>query len=135
MKRSVPARPSDLTQVPQVPADRQADTKLNTAVSRVLSIGLLAAMVLLLAGVVLALARPDMPLPRRTLISGIPRALAAFEPGGFFELGLLVLVATPVARVVALGVGFARRRAWLFCGFSVFVLAVLVLSLFLGLSD
>jgi uncharacterized membrane protein len=113
--------------------DRQTETGLNTSISRVLAIGLLAAVVLLLVGVVLALARPDLPLVRKTSIADLPRALASFEPGGFFDLGLFVLVATPVARVVALGLGFARRRSWVFCCFSLIVLAVHGLSAFLGL--
>lgn len=107
---------------------------MNRAVSRMLSIGLLLTVVLLLAGVVVMLVRPDLPLLHEASIADMPRALAALEPGGFFELGLLVLVATPVARVVALGVGFTRRREWMFVGFSAFVLAVLVLGAILGLS-
>jgi uncharacterized membrane protein len=82
---------------------------------------------------VVMLVRPDLPLPHEASIADMPRALAAIEPGGFFELGLLVLVATPVARVVALGVGFARRREWLFVSFSAVVLTVLVLGAILGL--
>jgi uncharacterized membrane protein len=106
---------------------------MNRFVSRMLSTGLLAAVVLLLAGVVVMLVRPDLPLLHEASIADMPRALAAIEPGGFFELGLLVLVATPVARVVALGVGFARCREWLFVSFSAVVLTVLVLGAILGL--
>jgi len=60
--------------------------------------------------------------------------LRAFEPGGFFELGLLVLLATPAARVVALCAAYLRRRQWLFSGISLFVLAILILSGYLGLA-
>jgi uncharacterized membrane protein len=59
--------------------------------------------------------------------------VGALEPGGFFDLGLLLLLATPAARVVALFVGFARRRSWLFAGCSAVVLVALALSAFLGL--
>ena len=130
MKRIMPARFSDSTPAGE---ERPDETRLNVAISRVLAIGLLVAVALLLVGVILTLARPGLSFAHKTLISDMPRAVAAFEPGGFFELGLLVLVATPVARVVALGIGFARRRAWMFCGFSVLVLTVLALSAFLGL--
>ncbi len=111
--------------------DRSA---VNRAVSRILSVGLLAAVALLLIGVVVALVRPDLPLRHEMSIADLPRALAAFEPDGFFQLGLLALVATPVARVVVLGVGYARRREWMFVGISVLVLAVLALSMLWGLS-
>lgn len=107
---------------------------MNRFVSRMLSTGLLVAVVLLLAGAVVMLVRPDLPLLHEASIADMPRALAALEPGGFFELGLVVLVATPVARVIALGVGFARRREWMFVSFSAVVLALLALGALLGLK-
>lgn len=108
-------------------------TRLNHTISRVLLIGLIAAILLLLAGAVLTIARPGLEPVRETRISDIPGAVGALEPGGFFDLGLLLLLATPIARVVALLIGFARRRMWLFSGFSAVVLAALALSIFLGL--
>ena len=107
---------------------------MNRFVSRMLSIGLLVSVALLLTGVVVALVRPDLPSLHEVSIADMPRALAALEPGGFFELGLLALVATPVARVFALGVGFARHRQWMFVSFSAVVLAVLALGAILGLK-
>ena len=108
-------------------------TGLNATVARVLLIGLLVAITLLIVGVILVLVRPGLPLLRETSIQDMPRSLAAFQPDGFFTLGLLALVATPVARVVVLGVAFARRRQWMFCSFSIFVLLMLGLSAFFGL--
>jgi uncharacterized membrane protein len=107
--------------------------KLNLTVSRVLACGLASAIVLLLTGSVLAFSGCGPSVPSATSISDIPRALGALEPGGFLDLGLLVLLATPVARVIALVIGFARRRSWMFCSLSVFVLAILALSAYLGL--
>jgi uncharacterized membrane protein len=66
-------------------------------------------------------------------ITGLPRLLAAGDPTGFLDLGLLVLLATPFARAVALGVSFVRRRQWLFSGLAAVVIAILVLSGLLGL--
>ena len=108
-------------------------TRLNLLIARVLTAGLVAAVILLVAGVILTLARPDLAAVHQTSVPDIPRAVAALEPGGFFSLGLLVLLATPVARVIALLVGFARRRMWMFSGFSLIVLAGLALSAVFGL--
>jgi uncharacterized membrane protein len=102
-------------------------------VSRVLATGLVLSVVLLLTGAIMVLAGRGPSPPAKTSLADLPRALAALEPGGFLNLGLVVLLATPVARVVALVVSFARRRAWLFCGISCFVLALLALSAYLGL--
>ncbi len=111
----------------------RSETRLNATVSRVLVAGLAVAIALLLVGVILTVARPGLTPVHRTAILDMPRALGALEPGGFFDLGLLLLLATPAARVVALSVGFARRRSWLFTGFGVVVLAALALSAFFGL--
>jgi uncharacterized membrane protein len=112
---------------------RPRETRLNLLIARVLVIGLLAAVALLALGAVLTLARPDLSVPRVTSIADMPRAVAALEPGGFFDLGLLVLLVTPVAGVTTIGIGFARRGSRWLCGLSAFVLAVLALSVFLGL--
>jgi uncharacterized membrane protein len=118
----------------QLGEQQRREARLNVTISRVLAVGLAAAMFLLVVGVILTLVRQGTVIPRKTSIHGIPGALRAFEPGGFFELGLLVLLATPAARVVALCVAYLRRRQWLFSGISLFVLAILILSGYLGLA-
>jgi uncharacterized membrane protein len=107
--------------------------RLDHAVSRLLLVGLSLAILLMVAGAVLAGAGVDTPVGHESSISDLPRALAGLEPGSFFDLGLLVLLATPIVRMVALLVGFARQRAWLFSGISLAVLVLLALSAFLGL--
>jgi len=44
-------------------------------------------------------------------------------------LGLLFLIATPIARVVFSIVGFMRQREWLYVGVTATVLALLAYSL------
>ncbi len=106
---------------------------LNLIISRVLLGGLALSVVLLLTGVVMVVAGRGPSPAGSTSVADIPRAIAALEPGGFLDLGLVVLLATPVARVIALAVGFARRKAWGFCAMSALVLAMLALSAYLGL--
>ena len=87
----------------------------------------------MLAGAVLTAARPGLTAIHETSVADIPRALAHLEPSGFFDLGLLLLLATPVARVIALLFGFARERKWLLSSFSLIVLVALAFSAYLGL--
>ncbi len=101
--------------------------------SRLLMAGLMLAVVILVAGAGLAVAGVGGEVTRGSSLSALPRALAAGEPWGFFILGLLVLVATPIARVFFLLMWFARRRSWCFFGISAIVLVVLGLSVVLGL--
>jgi uncharacterized membrane protein len=122
----------------QVPAawreEHREELRLSSAISRVLIVGLLVAMTLLVVGVILTLARPGIGVRHATALRDLPAQLGALEPGGFYQLGLLVLLATPFARVVALGIAFARRRRWLFAGISLVVTAMLILGAVLGLS-
>lgn len=47
--------------------------------------------------------------------------------------GILLLMFTPVARVVVLTLGLLYQRDWIFAGISFFVLAVLASGIWLGL--
>jgi len=60
---------------------------------------------------------------------GIVRVALAFRGRGIIQLGLLMLIATPVARVAFSVFAFAAERDWLYVGFATFVLIVLLYSL------
>ena len=63
-------------------------------------------------------------------VSGIFRGLARFSGSAIIQLGLLLLIATPVARVVFSAVAFLRERDYLYVALTLTVLAVLCYSLF-----
>jgi uncharacterized membrane protein len=107
--------------------------RTDRALSRILLAGLLLAVLLMVIGAVLAAAGVNGPVSRQSVLADLPHALASLEPWGFFILGLLVLLATPIARVAALLVAFAWHRSWRFCGICLVVLAILALSIYLGL--
>jgi uncharacterized membrane protein len=56
----------------------------------------------------------------------------ALDPLAVVSLGLLVLIMTPVARVVIAIGGFAAEKDWKYAAFSGLVLAILVASFVLG---
>jgi uncharacterized membrane protein len=60
---------------------------------------------------------------------GIAREALALHGRGIIQLGLLFLIATPVARVAFAAFAFAIERDWLYVGISTFVLLVLLYSL------
>jgi len=91
--------------------------------------------ILLIVGLIVTLAHGH-PQP-----VGTPPSLAAvlhhaLEGNGVavMRLGLLILMATPVARVAILAVGWAAAKNWRFALACLVVLALLGLSLALGLS-
>lgn len=62
-------------------------------------------------------------------ISGIVTYAFSFHGRGIIQLGLLFLIATPVARVAFSTVAFAAQRDWLYVAITSIVLGVLVFSL------
>jgi uncharacterized membrane protein len=69
------------------------------------------------------------PADLRTL-TGILNDVQSLRGRGIVQLGLLVLIATPVARVAFLAYAFARQRDWLYTAVALIVLALLAFSLF-----
>ena len=64
-------------------------------------------------------------------ISGVIQSVISGRGQGIIQLGLLLLIATPIARVAFSVVGFAIERDRLYVAFTLLVLAILLYS-FLG---
>lgn len=62
-------------------------------------------------------------------IAGIVSAARRLDARGVIQLGLLLLIATPIARVLFALIGFARQKNWMYVGVSAIVLALLAYSL------
>lgn len=60
---------------------------------------------------------------------GIVRAVMGLQGRGIIQLGLVLLIATPVARVAFAAFVFAVEQDWLYVGISSFVFIVLLYSL------
>lgn len=78
---------------------------------------------------------PGSPLARvveGTLSAGLLLSLVLMVAGlflahdGLMRAGVVILMFTPVTRVVVVTLGLLRERDWLFAGISGFVLAVLL---------
>jgi uncharacterized membrane protein len=62
-------------------------------------------------------------------VEGVVRSTFMLSGRGIIQFGLLVLIATPVMRVMVSLASFARQREWLYVGFTALVLALLLFSL------
>jgi len=62
-------------------------------------------------------------------VAGIWRAARHLRPRGLIQLGLLILIATPIARVVFAAIAFARQRDWLYTAVASIVLTALLFGL------
>ena len=66
--------------------------------------------------------------------AAVLRAAWVGKPYAIIGLGMLLLIATPVVRVALSVAFFLAQRDWLYTGITVFVLAVLLLSLIVGVG-
>jgi uncharacterized membrane protein len=64
--------------------------------------------------------------------AGVIREAFTSRPTGIIELGLLLLILTPIARVVFSVIAFARERDLMYVTMTLVVLAVLLYSLLWG---
>jgi uncharacterized membrane protein len=62
-------------------------------------------------------------------VGGVVAGVARGDSASIIQLGVLLLIATPVARVFISVIGFARERDWLYVGCSLIVLGLLLYSL------
>ncbi len=121
--------------------DRQTrmDRRLEAVIGHTLRIGVVTAAVFVFAGGMFyltenALAPVDYhtfhPAAKNTLdLSGIIRNALALSSLGIIQFGLLVLIATPVVRVVFSVIAFAAERDVVYVIVTLMVLAVLLYSL------
>jgi len=113
-------------------------TRFRLLVSAVLIVGVLISAVLMTVGFIASLAvgweGSLRGLPATTLpasdFSDVGTSLRELRPIAFAQAGLLVLIATPVVRVMASVVAFVLERDRLYAAITIVVLAILLVSLF-----
>jgi uncharacterized membrane protein len=124
------------------PTVLRADRRMDEIMGIVLRTGVILAAAIVLLGGVVYLARHPGPVrdyrvfqgepPEFKTVSGIVREAAAFRGRGLIQLGLLVLIATPIARVAFSLFAFLWQRDWTYVVVTVIVLGLLVYSLLGG---
>jgi uncharacterized membrane protein len=118
------------------------DKQLESAIANMLRFGVIIAAVVVVVGGLIYLrnpliARPDYshfhaaPTTLRT-IAGVLHGVSRLDARSVIQLGILLLIATPVTRVIFCIVGFSRQGDRLYIGVSTTVLIILTYSLFRG---
>jgi uncharacterized membrane protein len=116
------------------------DQKMDATMGILLRSGVISAAAMVLVGGILFLMRHKTPVTDYHIFSGEPTDLRtisgifadvrAFRARGLIQLGLLVLIATPVARVVFSLLAFMYQKDWKYVVFTAIVLGLLLYSLF-----
>jgi len=115
------------------------DLRLEIIIGTLLRTGvMLAAAVVMLGGIVYLAHHGHEPVAYSVFrgepdalrsVGGIVYGALRLSGRAIIQLGLLILIATPVARVAFSAVGFAIERDYLYVAITLFVLAVLLYSL------
>jgi uncharacterized membrane protein len=122
--------------------DLRQDQRMDQIMAILLRSGVLLAASLVFIGGVVYLSRHDLPTINYRVfqgepqelrtVSGILREAGRFHGRGLIQLGLLLLIATPVARVLFSVVAFIYEKDWTYVAITMIVLALLCYSLFGG---
>ena len=129
---------------PELPLESQtdADRQVDLVIGRLLQIGVLAAAAIVALGAILFLAQhgtrraefsafvPGPPTLRT--VGGILRGALAFDSAAIVQLGLVLLIMTPIARVLFTLVAFIIQRDRLYILITSVVLALLLYGLIAG---
>jgi len=117
----------------------QTDKRMDQLMGLLLRSGVILAASIVLAGGVVYLARHPFPPINYHVFQGEPQNLRtvsgvfseakAFHGRGLIQLGLLVLIATPIARVTFSVFAFFYERDWKYVVFTLIVLGLLLYSL------
>ncbi len=119
-----------------------SDEQVEKIVGSLLRSGVITAGTVVLAGGIIYLIRHGANLPDYSVFQGVPpefcsvggiiRAVFTLRSRGLIQLGLLLLIATPVTRVTFSIFAFALQRDRIYIAITIIVLGVLIYSLAAG---
>ena len=119
---------------------RWTDKKLDTIIGNLLGTGVLISALIVFCGGIIFLTYHGRSYPNYRVFQAEPPSLRSIPAilryafqlhgAGIIQLGLLMLIATPVARVVFSIFGFTAERDRMYVIFTLIVLAILLFSLF-----
>lgn len=118
----------------------RTDQQVEVIMGNLLRVGVVLSALVVAIGAAIYLARHGTSQPAYQVFQGEPADLRSvtgivhdsftLQGRGVIQLGLLLLVATPIARVVFSWLTFLRQRDWLYVTVTLVVLAALGYSLF-----
>jgi uncharacterized membrane protein len=118
------------------------DKRMDEIIGRLLQVGVILSAVFVLSGGAVYLARHPEPVMDYRVFQGEPEDLRtvpgifhealAVRGRGLIQLGLLILIATPIARVAFSVLAFLYQRDWTYVVVTLIVLGLLVYSVLGG---
>ena len=124
------------------PKVKNSDEQLDLIIGRLLRYGVFVSVGVVLIGALMYFLKHGAEIPDYTKFKPAPASLSHvtgivgqalhFTANGVIQFGILLLIATPIARVVFSVFAFLRQRDYLYTVITSIVLLILLFSLFLG---
>ena len=130
--RAFPAELATAGIEPEEEPEILARRDLNQVIHSMLTVGLVTTTVVLLLGFALSIIYRQPLAEKASGFSEILPGLRRGDPESFLDLGLLLLIATPILRVIGSLIEFISKRNWRYTYITSLVLLVLALSMMLG---
>jgi len=121
----------------------QQDKNIEIIMSNLLRVGVILAASFVLLGGILYLIHNGYSLPNYKTFKGEPSSLKnipeifknlfSFNTGAIIQFGLILLIATPVARVTFSVFAFLYEKDYMYIVFTLIVLSILLYSFFAGM--
>src|SRR5689334_8343039 len=111
--------------------------RINNLISRVLQVGVIASSTVIIIGLLLFLFQPDALKSQRLedfphTLDQFASAIAHLQPLAIIMLGLIILIATPILRVVFSILAFFLEHDYRYVIITCIVLALLIFGMLLG---
>ena len=118
------------------------DTDIQTLIGQVLRGGMIVSMSIVFLGGIFFIYRHGHSVPDYKVFKGVPpflqtpgsliNAALIFKGQAIIQLGIILLIATPILRVICSTIGFALEKDYLYVGISLLVLLIIFASMMSG---
>jgi uncharacterized membrane protein len=117
------------------------DTDMQVVIGWVLRIGVITSIAIVFLGGILYLYRHGNSMPNYTKFTGVPdfvkvdgiiNGILNFKGQSIIQAGVILLIATPILRIVFSAIGFVLEKDYLYVGISLLVLLIILISTISG---
>ena len=121
---------------------RFKDTDIQVIIGWVLRLGVFISMLVVFLGGIIYLYRHGQTIADYRVFKGVPgflqdtggivNGILAFRGRAIIQAGIILLIATPIIRVLCSAVGFVLEKDYMYVGITLLVLAIIFISMLSG---
>jgi uncharacterized membrane protein len=118
------------------------DTDMQVIIGWVLRLGVFISMLVVFLGGIIYLYRHGQTIADYRVFKGVPgflqdtggivNGILAFRGRAIIQAGIILLIATPIVRVLCSAVGFVLEKDYMYVGITLLVLAIIFISMLSG---